>query len=71
LLVPPQRPDLMAGAVRYLIDRPAVAARMAMTARARLGERFGIPALREALTAAYVESGASDTSAAAAPSPVT
>jgi len=71
LLVPPQRPDLMAGAVRYLIDRPAVAARMAMTARARLGGRFGIPALREALTAAYVESGAGDTSATAAPSAVT
>ena len=71
LLVPPQRPDLMAGAVLYLLDRPAVAARMAMTARARLGERFGIPALREALTAAYVESRAGDTSAAAAPSAVT
>ena len=42
LLVPPQRPDLMADAVRYLIDQPAVAARMAVTARARLGERFGI-----------------------------
>ena len=29
LLVPPQRPDLVADAVRYLLDRPAVAARMA------------------------------------------
>ena len=29
LLVPPQRPDLLADAVRYLLDRPAVAARMA------------------------------------------
>ena len=29
LLVPPQRPDLLARAVRYLIDRPAVAARLA------------------------------------------
>jgi glycosyltransferase involved in cell wall biosynthesis len=53
LLVPPQRPALMADAVRYLIDQPAVAARMASTARARLGERFGIPALRAALMAAY------------------
>jgi glycosyltransferase involved in cell wall biosynthesis len=53
LLVPPQRPDLLAGAVRYLIDRPAVAARLADTARARLGERFGEQALRDALTAAY------------------
>src|SRR6202022_4332673 len=40
LLVPPQRPDLMADAVRYLLDRPAVAVRMADNARARLGDRF-------------------------------
>jgi glycosyltransferase involved in cell wall biosynthesis len=53
LLVPPRRPDLAAGAVRYLLDRPAVAARMAVTARARLGERFGTAALRDALEAAY------------------
>jgi glycosyltransferase involved in cell wall biosynthesis len=53
LLVPPQRPDLLAGAVRYLLDRPAVARRLADTARARLGERFGEQALRDALTAAY------------------
>lgn len=54
LLVPPQRPDLMADAVRYLLDRPAVAARLAETARARLGDRFGEQALRDALSAAYV-----------------
>jgi glycosyltransferase involved in cell wall biosynthesis len=54
LLVPPQRPDLMAEAVRYLIDRPAVAARMAVTARDRLGERFTTRALRDSLTAAYL-----------------
>jgi hypothetical protein len=53
LLVPPQRPDLMADAVEYLLDRPAVAARMAADARARLGDRFGVAALRDALTAAY------------------
>jgi hypothetical protein len=40
--------------VRYLLDQPAVAARMAVTARARLGERFGLPALRDALAAAYI-----------------
>jgi glycosyltransferase involved in cell wall biosynthesis len=57
LLVPPQRPDLMAAAVRYLIDQPDVAARMAVTARGRLGERFGMRALQGALTAAYVGSG--------------
>jgi glycosyltransferase involved in cell wall biosynthesis len=55
LLVPPQRPDLMADAVRYLLDRPAAAARMAATAHARLGERFGVPALRDALSAAYTD----------------
>lgn len=54
LLVPPQRPDLAADAVRYLLDQPAVAARMAVTARARLGERYGLPALRDALAAAYL-----------------
>jgi len=54
LLVPPQRPDLAADAVRYLLDQPAVAARMAVAARARLGERFGLPALRDALAAAYI-----------------
>jgi glycosyltransferase involved in cell wall biosynthesis len=57
LLVPPQRPDLMAEAVRYLIDRPALAACMAVTARVRLGERFGTPALREALATAYLGCG--------------
>jgi glycosyltransferase involved in cell wall biosynthesis len=55
LLVPPQRPDLMADAVRYLLDRPAVAVRMADTARARLGDRFGEQALRDALGAAYAD----------------
>jgi glycosyltransferase involved in cell wall biosynthesis len=62
LLVPPQRPDLMAEAVRYLIDRPSLASSMAATARARLGDRFGLPALRDALVAAYVEPSAGDTS---------
>jgi glycosyltransferase involved in cell wall biosynthesis len=57
LLVPPQRPDLMAEAVRYLIDRPALAACMAVTARVQLGERFGTPALRDALAAAYLGCG--------------
>lgn len=53
LLVPPRRPDLLAEAIRYLLDRPAAAARMAATARARLGTRFAAPALRETLAAAY------------------
>ena len=54
LLVPPQRPDLMAGAVAYLLDRP-MSRGLACTARARLGDRFGAQALRDALTAAYAD----------------
>jgi glycosyltransferase involved in cell wall biosynthesis len=53
LLVPPQRPDLLAEAVRYLLDSPAAAVRMAAAARARIGTRYGVPALRDALAAAY------------------
>ena len=53
LLVPPGRPDLIADAVRFLLDSPHVAARMATTARERLGDRYSEPALRDALTAAY------------------
>ena len=53
LLVPPHRPDLMASAIRYLLDTPAAAARMAATARTRLAGRYGETALRDALAAAY------------------
>jgi glycosyltransferase involved in cell wall biosynthesis len=53
LLVPPGRPALLAEAVAFLLDSPAAAARMAATARARLGTRFGEQALRRALVAAY------------------
>ena len=53
LLVPPGRPDLIAGAVRYLLDAPHAAARMASTARERLGDRYGEAALRDAVAAAY------------------
>jgi glycosyltransferase involved in cell wall biosynthesis len=53
LLVPPRRPDLMATAVGFLLDSPAAAARMAGAARDRLGDRYGLPALRSALTDAY------------------
>ena len=55
LLVPPRRPDLLADAVGYLLDRPVIARRMADAARARLGDRFGAEALRAALTAAYAD----------------
>ena len=53
LLIPPGRPDLMAVAVEYLLDSPTAAARMAGAARARLGDRYGLTALRSALTEAY------------------
>jgi glycosyltransferase involved in cell wall biosynthesis len=61
LLVPPRRPDLLAGAVRALLDSPADAARMAAAARARLGARYTVPALRDALAAAYTTAGTNDT----------
>jgi glycosyltransferase involved in cell wall biosynthesis len=61
LLVPPRRPDLLAGAVRALLDSPADAARMAAAARARLGTRYTVPALRDALAAAYATAGTNDT----------
>lgn len=53
LLVSPGRPDLMAAAADYLLSSPAVAAQMAQRARARLGERYGVAALRSALEDAY------------------
>jgi glycosyltransferase involved in cell wall biosynthesis len=53
LLVPPRRPDLMAESVCYLLDRPDTAARMADTARIRLGGRFSQQALRDVLVSAY------------------
>jgi glycosyltransferase involved in cell wall biosynthesis len=58
LLVPPGHPALMADAIGFLLDSPGAAARMATAAQARLGQRFGEPALRQALTAAYRGEGA-------------
>jgi hypothetical protein len=40
-----------------VLARPAAAAGLGATARARLGERFGEEALRDALAAAYTERG--------------
>jgi len=53
LLVPPARPELLAEAINYLLDSPDAAARMATTARERLGTRFSAATLRAALVAAY------------------
>jgi glycosyltransferase involved in cell wall biosynthesis len=58
LLVPPGHPALMADAVGFLLDSPEAAARMAAAAQARVDQRFGEPALRQALTAAYCGEGA-------------
>ena len=49
VLAPPRRPDLLAAALRHLLDSPDLAA----AARAWVGDRYNEFALREALTAAY------------------
>jgi glycosyltransferase involved in cell wall biosynthesis len=53
MLVPPGRPGQLAAAIRYLLDSPGIAARMATEARARLADHYGDPELRTALTDAY------------------
>jgi glycosyltransferase involved in cell wall biosynthesis len=60
LLVPPARPDLLGGAIGYMLDSPVEAARMAAAARSRIGPRYGISALRTALMAAYSPEAAVD-----------
>lgn len=57
LLVPPERPDLLAAAVGHMLDWPAEAARMASAARSQIDERYGEVALAEALMAAYEPDG--------------
>ena len=60
LLVPPGRPGQLARAIRHLLGSPALATRMARTARARVGDRYGLADLRAALLAAYVPGPAVD-----------
>jgi glycosyltransferase involved in cell wall biosynthesis len=60
LVVPPERPRLLAAAIRHLLDSPEVAARMAAAARVRLGDRYGSSELASALLAAYGASGCLD-----------
>ncbi len=69
LLVPPHRPDLMAGAIRYLLDSPADAARMAANARTRLAGRYAETALRDALAAAYAPAARADDPVKSRPAP--
>jgi len=53
ILVPPQRPDVLAEALRYLLDSPDTAARIASAARAWVADRYDQSALRDVLAAAY------------------
>jgi glycosyltransferase involved in cell wall biosynthesis len=58
LLVPPGRPGLLAEAIRYLLDSPAVAAQLAAAARTRVADRYRDQDLRAALMAAYLPASA-------------
>jgi glycosyltransferase involved in cell wall biosynthesis len=53
LLVPPLRPDLLAAALRQILDEPTEATRMAANARVHVGDRFTERALREVLSSTY------------------
>jgi glycosyltransferase involved in cell wall biosynthesis len=53
LLVPPGDVRLLAGAVRYLLDEPAEAQRMATAARDHIGERYAPHALGAVLDQVY------------------
>jgi glycosyltransferase involved in cell wall biosynthesis len=55
LLVPPGRPELLGRAIGYLLDNPAVAARLAAAARGRLGEDLTQAALGAVLAQSYQE----------------
>ncbi len=53
VLVPPGRPDLLADAIRYLLDHPEVAQQLAANATARLGDNFQATKLRDTLESVY------------------
>ncbi|HEX5996402.1 MAG TPA: glycosyltransferase [Jiangellales bacterium] len=53
LAVPPAEPRLLGRAIRYLLDQPTEAGRMAAAARAGLGDRFSTLALGAVLADAY------------------
>ncbi len=57
LLVPPHRPEQLAAGIRYLLDSPAVASRMAAAASARVAGQYTAAELRDALMTAYVSAG--------------
>jgi glycosyltransferase involved in cell wall biosynthesis len=53
LLVPPARPDVLAAAIRHLLDSPSLARALAAKAAARVGGRYDEQTLCDTLTAAY------------------
>ena len=53
LLAPPARPDLLASAIRHLLDVPGDAVRMSAEARAKVEHRYDAAALARTLAAAY------------------
>ncbi|GAA2775885.1 glycosyltransferase [Saccharopolyspora taberi] len=53
LLAPPARPELLADALRHLLDAPGDAVRMAAAARAKVEHHHDAAALAETLRAAY------------------
>ena len=53
LLVNPERPRQLAAAIRYMLDEPAEAARMAAAARRLIADRFTPESLAAVLEAAY------------------
>lgn len=55
LLVPPGKPEQVAAALDRLLADPATATRLATRARSHVGDRFGVAAVRDALSAAYDE----------------
>jgi glycosyltransferase involved in cell wall biosynthesis len=54
VLVPPAQPEMLASAIRFVLDSPADRARMAAAAKTRIGVRYGTQALADALAAAYL-----------------
>jgi glycosyltransferase involved in cell wall biosynthesis len=53
LLASPERPDQLAAAIRYMLDNPAEATRMAAAGRRLIAEKFTPEALAEVLEATY------------------
>ena len=54
LLVAPRRPGQLAASIRYLLDSPEAASRMATAASARISGKYTEAALRTALASAYL-----------------